>query len=1135
MQPKKWITEFLYRHNFSHPDKRPLYQYRITDVEFESLRQVMKLSARLGLSLVSKQLPRWDAAFVIYAAEWWRREYDGSLWSWNKIFASFDADYQDLNTFTRNHMVETGLRFWGRKVRVLNGQSRYIGSIAIEGGLPLHQLTGSGGWLGRVFKSAIPKFIRLQNSGVTASMIVSEYVDYFPQTYRNEQIYSILGDMVQTVAELKKEYQLEQHTNPVDWLDSHSPAWREKFPLPLDQDVSAALLSDMLYTAVKAQESIGAPFRVIRQLSDGHELQMTIELLPFVFLEDEFSSKSLESIPARMDVELLDHLGTSRSIGLAFKMIYQSKPAIKMNRTSYRLKGDDASHGYFIRFKSLGEIIADIPLVGGEELDAETPWIFTQQAEEWVLEGIASVSTRASKIRIFHPEHFTCRPVGEASQLTEIGTSQNRKLVEAIGAIECKDNQENSFIIKTGQSGQNPVSYYLTGNVLSFQSSPKEVFKGIPKLIRVDKETGAKKEILASQLIARPINTKGALKSLLQVGAGIYEIRKHDQQGCIVFRKYCTLLDEKFDIRLIPGAKHSEGSIYLDHSGQALVSCDTANVRKTVEVNPDKNGCCIRLTAEDSPPTTISLTLSWPGMPEMLYLSVPFPARGGQVIAPNGDKLSRRQSLFQDRLHGYRLRLFSERPDRTRTINLDFNLIDNELSDTRDLYFSKSHKVKGAVIDLPVIDYLEWIQKLLSISRSLDSYIRLAIRESGAELLVIKIYRYQMALDRDINEGCVLLQAIDSSSLSHNQIAHVSLMAMRLAQPEQRHIKLEPKLTENTETGSWLFEPEKKEPGPWLIYPAEDSSVNFRPILWDIKSIIDQGTLNDLPICSLNTAITIGNPMLRKININAFLSEMPSKFDHKGWEYLRNLWRKCPHLPLATFDIWTLAVTNTRVLAALVLQMDEKFISRLTSELPVLWELIPLNDWLFVIDQYDSYLKNNIDDENDVRALIEKRITRIGELSDSMRIVSQLISAIKLGTSDQELNLMKLPIAESIVRDEVNAAYQELCRCQADSEWPEMLGSELMLQWAQTNMSLQNLLLPQHQLPHHMPVAVLPILLASFCLTSPPDNWIGDSIHIFKIKQLKAFDEQWFSTVFKFVVAYQSQQAEAFKEINTYA
>lgn len=132
MHPKNWITEFLGRHNYSKPDGRLLYQYRLTDQEFESLKQVMTLSSMLGVTMVAKELPRWDAAFVLYAAEWWRREYDGSSWSWAKIFDSFKADYQEMNTFTRNHMVETGLGFWRRNVRILNGQSRYLGTVAIE-------------------------------------------------------------------------------------------------------------------------------------------------------------------------------------------------------------------------------------------------------------------------------------------------------------------------------------------------------------------------------------------------------------------------------------------------------------------------------------------------------------------------------------------------------------------------------------------------------------------------------------------------------------------------------------------------------------------------------------------------------------------------------------------------------------------------------------------------------------------------------------------------------------------------------------------------------------------------------------------------------------------------------------------
>ena len=172
------------------------------------------------------------------------------------------------------------------------------------------------------------------------------------------------------------------------------------------------------------------------------------------------------------------------------------------------------------------------------------------------------------------------------------------------------------------------------------------------------------------------------------------------------------------------------------------------------------------------------------------------------------------KSLFQDRLHGYRLRLFSERPNSSRSVKLDFSLVDNQLPEIRDLFFLKMLKIKGAVIELSIIDYLEWIEQFFSISRNLDSYIQVAVREGGTNLLTVKIYQYQMALDKNEKEGLVFLTAKDNSCLSHEQVVQVDLMAMRLTQPEQQHIKLEPKQTENTETGSWLFNPEKRDSGP---------------------------------------------------------------------------------------------------------------------------------------------------------------------------------------------------------------------------------------------------------------------------------------------------------------------------------
>ena len=196
MLPKDWLKQFLTSRQISRSDEQPLYRYRLSDSDFETLKTALKTSALFGVANIT-EVSGWNAAFVIYAAEWWRREYDGSSWSWKKVFSSFGADARELKIARRNLVVESGLRYWGCKVRIINGSSRYLGSIAIEGGLPLNQLNKSSGWLGRVFKQVIPKYTRLQHTGIYADTLVAECDYIIPTTYQNDQIHAILGDMVQ--------------------------------------------------------------------------------------------------------------------------------------------------------------------------------------------------------------------------------------------------------------------------------------------------------------------------------------------------------------------------------------------------------------------------------------------------------------------------------------------------------------------------------------------------------------------------------------------------------------------------------------------------------------------------------------------------------------------------------------------------------------------------------------------------------------------------------------------------------------------------------------------------------------------------------------------------------------------------
>ena len=177
MTPEKWLQRFLGARELKAPDARSLYKYRMSENEYNDLKATLKFISTLNSDVNRlSRITKWNMIFVIYGAEWWRREYQGGAWRWKTLFKSFDADSSTLQVQQRSEIIISGLRYWGLKVRLINDKFRYLGTISIEGGLPLNQLNelSNSNWLGRLFGSNIPKFKRLQHTGIKAETLIRE-------------------------------------------------------------------------------------------------------------------------------------------------------------------------------------------------------------------------------------------------------------------------------------------------------------------------------------------------------------------------------------------------------------------------------------------------------------------------------------------------------------------------------------------------------------------------------------------------------------------------------------------------------------------------------------------------------------------------------------------------------------------------------------------------------------------------------------------------------------------------------------------------------------------------------------------------------------------------------------------------
>src|SRR5689334_6501937 len=92
----KWRQQFLADRSLTAPTGMALYSYRMNTAEFNELERLLKaflktLLRMLVLGSVAREIPFFPSLFVIYAAEWWRRRYDGSGWSWEPILEDLGA------------------------------------------------------------------------------------------------------------------------------------------------------------------------------------------------------------------------------------------------------------------------------------------------------------------------------------------------------------------------------------------------------------------------------------------------------------------------------------------------------------------------------------------------------------------------------------------------------------------------------------------------------------------------------------------------------------------------------------------------------------------------------------------------------------------------------------------------------------------------------------------------------------------------------------------------------------------------------------------------------------------------------------------------------------------------------------
>ncbi|WP_062788643.1 STY4851/ECs_5259 family protein [Aquitalea pelogenes] len=1113
-----WLVSMLQTRGLQQPDGRPLYRYRLTEAEFDSLAQLLNSRAQADIHLLAKQ-NGFCACWFLFAAEWWRRQYAGGAWAWGPILQGAGIR-QEVSHNTRGDWVNVAVAYWQLDDKIASGK-RFLGRVVSNGGLPLRLLHEAASGVTRLLNMVQHEMAvsRVPMSDEQVLAALTEGARYLPESYRQKHVLELLAEVLQTVKRLNGKLGSAEGEDPVARLDRLHPGWIDEFPLQLAPEHARSLLGGLVRRAQANTET--RLFHIVRQLrfdSQGRPARLETVLE---------TANRIEM--ARLlcllgwDGEIEDHHRLPASIDLVLVCDMTSLPVGRLNRRDgvYQIHVERPSLpsswlGQDIRLElsRFGESLGHIELPGGDAPDTQQPWVFEDSVPVARLLGVGSMRLRDSRcIVLSSPEatvfHLLEDPVS-------LGMLNEMQVVRSGSGALTVTMQAISYQIVCGDSTAREAGTLVWyGRQLAHcQSIPSRVFAGDEDAYEV-LPSGERRKIPRSELFWQFERGKFLpFTGPRQPGCG-WLIWKQASQ--IKNRVKAVCLPPTAKIRIEPETNGlNDGAIVLQDWPVVSVSVlsDTVAMQATRSGN-DWTLRCRKLTA--TPPVSLMLALRWPGGATQ-RLTLPYPVDGAFLYNDQGEAVTPGQQLsVADLLHlNIRVQCATQ-----RRWKVYLQLLDSHGQELTAREFPVRFAADSIVTDLRLFELQNDVLELLASVDELDAQVRISIRRDGSERCSLMVARYRHRLLRE--PGHVALSHI--APLPADEILRSTrLLALPMLAPDSQPLELEARQSELACTGRWVFDEARVDPGVWLIYPASGTALDCRPIAWYVPPRFAgpapryEGLLAAMTLTSRPERLTA---LCRQFDI---MADNPS---HPDWQRVRQYVNQLGHLPLAGLDLWVALSQCPRAVIMALLIVDEfadRIAHRLSGELPFEWILTAPQDWLAAVSIAASSLAGT--DERERRMLrreFEVKLEWLRRIYPSMELsISLALSRGLLRKQSPEVELLlaepesiRHPWLERLVGAECSDVQCMLQRVSGAERGPAELKSyaRRFADSVRGKQLLKNFRVPQDDWKY--PLAVVPLAVAYDIAEGRVPDWLGNRGRMVALRNYRSFDAHWFDEAYK--------------------